>query len=160
MAKWAVVGDVGAPVTAPCSLCGHTAACSLGHRHTPFSACPAWTNPAEIFLWKLPLQERDWPWRYYFASVRKGYFRLIPLKGKLQTSDCFLQPCNKVLFEAICPWGRTYKRYTPVTTSCSLLGKNHSSSAGSLLQSDSLMMFILHYDAGLVHSLPNYYVAN
>lgn len=157
MAKWAVVGDMGAPVTAPCSLCGHAAACSLGHRHTPFSECPAWTNPA------IPLKivtERDWPWRYYFASVREGYFRLIPFKEKLQTNDYFLQPCSKVLFEAICPWGRTYKRYTPVITSYSLLEINHFSSVGSLLQSDSLTMFILHYDAGLAHSLPNYYVTN
>lgn len=160
MAKWAVVGEIGVPVTAPCSLCGYRAACRLGHRHNPFNECPAQTNPPDIFHWKLPLQEGDWPWRYYFASVRKGYFRLIPLKGKLHTNNRFLQPRSKVLFEAICPWGRKYKRYTPVTTSCSLLGKNHSSSAGSLLQSDSLTMFILHYDAGLVHSLPKYYVTN
>jgi len=60
------------------------------------------------------------------------------LKGKLQTNGCFLQQQSEVLFEVICPWGRTCKRYTPVTTSCSLLGRKHSSSAGSLLQSDSL----------------------
>lgn len=72
----------------------------------------------------------------------------------------FSSHAAKSCLKQFCPWGRTYKRYTPVATSCNLLRKNHSSSAGSLLQSDSQTMFILHYDVGLVHSLPNSYVTD
>lgn len=87
------------------------------------------------------------------------------LNSSLWKENCkqmivFSRHAAKSYLKQFCPWGRTYKRYTPVTTSCNLLGKNHSSSAGSLLQSDSQTMFILHYGAGLVHSLPNYYVTN
>lgn len=67
------------------------------------SSVSALHGQIQQFLWKSPLQERDWLWRYYFASVREGYFRLIPLKGKLQTNDCFSSHVAKSYLKQFAP---------------------------------------------------------
>lgn len=142
-----------------CSLLTMWALCGLpaawGTDTTP--SVSALHGQIQQFLWKLPLQERDLPWRYYFASVREGFLDSSLWKENCKQMVVFSSYAAKSCLKQFCPQGRTYERYTPVPTSCNLLGKNHSGGAGSLLQSDSLTMFILHYDAGLVHSLPNYY---
>lgn len=158
MAKQAVVGDMGTPVTAPCSLCGHTQLPAAWGTDTKPSVS-ALHGQIQQFLWKLPLQERDWPWRYYFASVRKRYFNSSLWKENCKWMIVFSSHAAKSCLKQFALEAEHIK-YTPqLQPAAACWGKTTPATLNPCC-SDSLTMFILHYDAGLVHSLPNYYVTN